>query len=195
MADEARAGPLIVGLGGTTKSGSSTERALRAAMQAIKAKGGRVQVFDGPFLAGLPIYDPENPVRNDTETLFVDAVRSASGLVIASPGYHGGVSGLIKNAIDLLEETSKDSRVYWDGLPVGLITTAYGYQATASTLASLRAIVHAMRGWPTPLGIAINSLSVKLDPDDYSCSDPGINVQFGLMADQVLRFARAMGGA
>ena len=151
-------------------------------------------MFDGPFLAKLPIYDPENPLRNAAEELFVDTVRSASGLVIASPGYHGGVSGLVKNAIDLLEETSKDGRVYWDGLPVGLITTAYGYQATASTLASLRAIVHAMRGWPTPLGVAINSLSVTLDPVDYSCSDPKVGAQFGVLADQVLKFAGAMVG-
>ncbi len=40
---------------------------------------------------------------------------------------------------------------------VGLIATAYGWQATGSTLATLRSIVHALRGWPTPLGAAINS--------------------------------------
>jgi FMN reductase len=38
-----------------------------------------------------------------------------------------------------------------------LIATAHGSQAAASTLATLHTIVHALRGWPTPLGAAINT--------------------------------------
>ena len=57
---------------------------------------------------------------------YIEAIRSADGVIIASPGYHGSVSGLVKNAIDYIEETARDERVYLDGLPVGLIVTAYG---------------------------------------------------------------------
>src|SRR3546814_8041656 len=79
----------------------------------------------------------------------VAAVRDADGLILASPGYHGSISGLVKNAIDYLEETARDRRVYLHGLPVGLIATAFGWQATGGTLLAMRSIVHALRGWPT----------------------------------------------
>ena len=57
---------------------------------------------------------------------------------------------MVKNALDTLEITAKDAAPYFDGRPVGTIVTAYGWQATGSTLAALRAIVQAMRGWNTP---------------------------------------------
>ena len=94
----------------------------------------------------------------------------------------------VKNAIDYVEETAKDSRVYLDGLPVGLIVTAYGWQATGSTLATMRSIVHALRGWPTPLGAAIRSTSGMFK--DGQCSDDASRGQLELVGRQVVEFAR-----
>ena len=53
-------------------------------------------------------------------------------MIIASPGYRGSTSGLVKSAIDCLEETPKDTRCI-DSVPVGLIVTAYGWQGAGST--------------------------------------------------------------
>jgi FMN reductase len=122
----------------------------------------------------------------------VTAIRAADGVIIASPGYHGSISGLVKNAIDFVEDTAKDARVYLDGVPVGLIATAYGWQATGSTLATLRSIVHALRGWPTPLGAAINSSGGIFR--DGLCSDPSAASQLELVGRQVTRFARLRQG-
>ena len=63
----------------------------------------------------------------------------------------------IKNALDYAEDTAKDARPYLDGRAVGCIACAYGWQATDSTLIAMRSIVHALRGWPTPLGVAANT--------------------------------------
>ncbi len=43
------------------------------------------------------------------------------------------------------------------GAPSVLIACAGGWQATGSTLNTLRSIVHALRGWPTPMAATINS--------------------------------------
>ena len=59
----------------------------------------------------------------------------------------------MKNAIDLLEDLRGDSRVYLDGRAVGCIVTAAGWQGCNTTLGAMRGIVHALRGWPTPLGV------------------------------------------
>lgn len=127
------------------------------------------------------------PERTASEAEIVRTVRKADALIIASPGYHGGIAGMVKNAIDLLEDTAKDERVYFDKLPVGLIVTAYGWQATGSTLAALRSVVHAMRGWPTPIGVAVNSLETKFD-EQSQCSEERVVDQLGAMVAQILWF-------
>jgi FMN reductase len=180
--------PYIVGIGGTTSPGSSTEQALQLALAAAEAEGARVRLFGGAEIGGLPHYAYGALEASEGGRELVKAVREADGLIIASPGYHGSISGLVKNAIDFIEETAKDQRVYLDGLPVGLIVTAYGWQATGSTLATLRSIVHALRGWPTPLGAAIKSASGLFV--DGKCTDQGSAGQLDLVGRQVVEFAR-----
>jgi FMN reductase len=180
--------PLIVGIGGTIGAVSSTERALRIALDAVEREGYATRLFGGEDMARLPLYDPRATSRTSQEREFVDAVRKASGVIIASPGYHGSLSGVVKNALDLLEETAKDARPYLADMPVGLIATAYGWQATGSTIAALRSIVHALRGWPTPFAAAINTQITQFD-DQGGATDPAVVEQLCLIGRQVARFA------
>ena len=180
--------PLIVGIGGTIGAVSSTERALRIALDAVEREGFATRLFGGEDMARLPLYDPRATSRTSQEREFVDAVRKASGVIIASPGYHGSLSGVVKNALDLLEETAKDARPYLADMPVGLIATAYGWQATGSTIAALRSIVHALRGWPTPFAAAINTQVTQFD-DQGGATDPAVVEQLCLIGRQVARFA------
>ncbi|WP_294262934.1 NADPH-dependent FMN reductase [uncultured Sphingomonas sp.] len=180
----------VVGIGGTLRAGSSSERLARAVLSACEARGAEVRMFDGPHLARLPHFDPATPNRSPAEAELVEAVRTADALVIASPGYHGGVSGLVKNAIDLLEDLRGDVRPYFDRRPVGLIVSAAGWQAGGVTLAALRGIVHAMRGWPTPIGLAVNSIEQKPFDAAGQLVDPGILNAVEAMAGQLLQGVR-----
>jgi FMN reductase len=175
--------PLIVGIGGTHNPNSSTEQALEIALRAAEQANARIRLISGRYLMKLPLYFAEGSAGQD----LIEAVRAADGLIIASPGYHGSISGAVKNAIDYLEETAKDARPYVEGLPVGLIVTAFGWQATGSTLATMRSIVHALRGWPTPLGATINtSRSIFCEG---VCSDANAAKQLTLVGRQVAEFA------
>ncbi|SLI18383.1 putative flavoprotein [Mycobacteroides abscessus subsp. abscessus] len=140
---------------------SSTETALRLALDAAQANGARTAVFGGGALARLPMYDPDRPPGDEARQL-IEALRRADGVIIASPGYHGSVSGLVKNALDYVEELRDDGKPYLSGRAVGCVSTAYGWQAAVTTLQTLRSIVHALRGWPTPLGAAINSAATRI---------------------------------
>ena len=188
MAVDPASPPLVVGIGGTIGGVSSTERALRIALDAAEREGFRTRMFGGADMARLPLYDPRATSRTADEEAFVDAVRQASAVIIASPGYHGSISGVVKNALDLLEETARDARPYLADMPVGLIATAYGWQATGSTIAALRSIVHALRGWPTPFAAAINTQITKFDAEG-GASDPAVVEQLGIVGRQVARFA------
>lgn len=178
--------PLVVGIGGTTRPGSSTETALRAALRHAEELGAVTQLFGGDALAALPGYSPEEKERTEGQTALVEAVRRADAVIFASPGYHGGVSGLVKNAIDLLEDLRADDRVYLDGMPVGCIVTAAGWQGCNTTLGAMRSIVHALRGWPTPLGVTLNTAGVKLFDGDGQCLDAQVSTSLRMLAEQVV---------
>jgi FMN reductase len=181
--------PRIVGIGGTTKSGSSTEKALQVCLAEAARLGARTHIISGAQLAALPLYSPEETARTAEQQQFVAAVRDADGLILATPAYHAGMSGLVKNAIDLLEDLRDGPRPYLDGRAVGCIVTAYGWQGAGTTLTSVRSIVHALRGWPTPLGVTLNTAQPLFDAAG-ACVDERTRAQLELLAAQVVGFAR-----
>ena len=181
--------PLIVGLGGTVRPGSTTERALCVALRAAEAAGAETRLFGGAFLARLPIFDPRPGGPSPEQDELTRAVAEADGLIVASPGYHGSISGVIKNALDTLELTRADERPYLSGKPVGAIITADGWQAAGTTLMALRAIIHALRGWPTPFGAALNAGSGLFD-EAGECREAKDAWQLATVAEQVMEFAQ-----
>jgi FMN reductase len=177
--------PRILGIGGTTRSPSSTEKALRIALAAAERRGAEVREICGAALM-LPMYDPQSRERNAASSEFVDALRNADGLVVSSPAYHGSISGMLKNALDYVEDLREDRRVYLDGMPVGLIICGSGWQGLGHTLGTLRTIVHSLRGWPTPLGVTINSLETRLD-ETQDRNEPVMR-QLAMVGEQVAEF-------
>ncbi|MFY9208106.1 MAG: NAD(P)H-dependent oxidoreductase, partial [Candidatus Nanopelagicales bacterium] len=112
----------IVAIGGSTREESSTELALRIAGRAAERAGAHVTYVTGPDLI-LPMYDINDPDRQPVVKDFIESVRQADGLILASPGYHGGMSGLFKNAMDYLEDLREDERPYLHNRAVGCIST------------------------------------------------------------------------
>lgn len=178
--------PLVVGLGGTTRPDSSTERVLRLALDAAGRCGARTLLLGATALQ-LPLYDPTTTTRAPAARRLVATVARADGLIIGSPSYHGGLSGLVKNALDYLEDLRDDPRPYLDQRAVGCIVTAAGGQA-APVLTSLRSVVHALRGWPTPLGVAANTSGLARGG---VLADPKLAEQLEIVGSQVAEFARA----
>jgi FMN reductase len=180
--------PFIVGIGGTERRESMTEACIREALKAAEMAGARVELFDARAL-DLPMFKPTARCRGTRAASLIDAIRRCDGVVLGSPGYHGGLSGLVKNALDYLEDLHDDPRPYLDGRAVGCIACAHGGQAPASTLTSLRDIVHALRGWPTPLGVTVSSGSTVVV--DGSVGDDGLRRRLHLVGRQVVEFAAA----
>ena len=177
----------VVCIGGTVRPGSSSEQALRMAARRAEELGATTRVFGGDELAQLPMYSPEAGDGGPVAAELVDHLRRADGVIIASPGYHGSISGLVKNALDYTEDMRDDDSPYLADRSVGLIVAAYGWQAAVTTLTSIRSIVHALRGWVTPFGAAINSTQCTFS--EGTCSEPRVQEQLTVVADEVVRFA------
>ncbi len=180
--------PFIVGIGGTTRPGSSSEKALRYALALAEAQGADVEMFDGASI-NLPMYAPESAVRTEGARQLIAALRRAHGVILSTPCYHGSVSGLVKNALDYTEDMCKDPEPYLDGRAVGLIVCGHGWQSTGVVLSAFRSIVHALRGWPTPMGVAINTLVERFDEQGAAIGEQSAR-QMAIMVGQVIEFAR-----
>jgi FMN reductase len=179
----------ILAMGGSTTPMAASERALRIAAAAAASSGADVEFLTGRDLI-VPIYDTESHARDDSQQRLVAALRTCDGLLVASPGYHGSISGMVKNALDYCEDLRADDRPYLHDRAVGCIAVAHGWQTAVGTLHQMRQIVHSLRGWPTPLGCAINDAGGLLGPD-AATSDIDVVRQLQTLGEQVTEFAIA----
>lgn len=138
----------IVGITGSLRSDSYSALALEQAINRVKALGAEAEILDLrdmklPFCDGGDQY-PDYP---DVE-LLKSTVKAADGLILATPEYHGSVSGVMKNALDLM------SFEHLAGKVTGLISVLGG-QSNNNALNDLRIIMRWVHGWVIPEQIAI----------------------------------------
>lgn len=160
---------------------------MRHVLASAQRAGARTNLISGPLLQ-LPLYQPENLERGEGARFLVAELARADGIIVGSPGYHGSISGLVKNALDYAEDLRTDARPYFSGRAVGCIATAGGWPGAVNTLGALRDIVHALRGWPTPLGAALNSAELSFDHHGVP-SDPVVDRTLRTIGEQVVQFA------
>jgi FMN reductase len=181
--------PFIIGIGGTTRPNSTSERAIAQALAFAEEQGATTELFGGEFICGLPLYRPDRQQHTVEERTFIESIRRCNGVIVSTPGYHGSLSGPIKNVLDLIEDTAHDERPYLTDRAFGGIVTAYGWQACGTSLVALRMIAHALRAWPTPFGAIINA-SAPIYESDGRCTQESVRAALRLVARQVVEFAR-----
>ncbi|MDG9702000.1 NADPH-dependent FMN reductase [Streptomyces sp. DH37] len=177
----------VLGVGGSLRADSTAEKALRVALAEAERLGAEVDMLAGTQLA-MPLYDPRAEYRGPEAQRLIKAVAAADGVVLATPAYHGSISGLMKNAIDHMEELRDNERPYLSGRAVGCVAVSDGAQGAVAALGALRDVAHALRGWPTPLGIALDDVASRFGPDG-ECTDVRARRQLTAMAGQVVEFA------
>ncbi|MEH1777659.1 MAG: NADPH-dependent FMN reductase [Nostoc sp.] len=176
----------IIGIGGSLRSNSYTQLALQVAVQRVEALGAEVEVLDLrqlqlPFCSGAKEY-PEYP---DVKRL-QDTVSQADGLILATPEYHGSVSGVLKNALDLMSFEQLSDKV------TGLISVLGG-QPNSNALNDLRLIVRWVHGWVIPEQIAIGQAYGAFSPEG-KLLDEKLSQRFDQFAQSLVDNTRKLRG-
>jgi len=148
----------IVGIVGSLRIDSYSALALQQAINRAEALGAEVEILDLKEMT-LPFCDggSEYPQYPDVEILQAK-VKAADGLILATPEYHGSVSGVLKNALDLMSFDHLSDKV------TGLISVLGG-QSNSNALNDLRIIVRWVHGIVIPEQIAIGQAWQAFDPD------------------------------
>jgi NAD(P)H-dependent FMN reductase len=93
----------VAGLCGSLRQESFTRMALQVALQGAQEVGAQTHLID--LRAYQLIFcdgkEDESTYPQDVFSLRQE-VRAAQGIILATPDYHGGYSGVLKNALDLM---------------------------------------------------------------------------------------------
>lgn len=148
----------IVGIAGSLRAESYTYQALDLAAQRVEALGAEVEILDLRQM-NLPFCDggDEYPEYPDVKRL-QSTVKQADGLILATPEYHGGISGVLKNALDLMSFEELSDKV------AGMISILGG-QSNSNSLNQMRVIMRWVHAWVIPEQIAIGQAWKAFDKE------------------------------
>ncbi len=151
----------ILGLGGSLRAGSTTTLALHIALAGAREAGAQTRLIDLATLC-LPLFDGTYsldgyaPADRAAMTTLLDAADEAHGVILASPTYHGTISGALKNALDILEVATDDAGSRLGGKVAGLMAVQGGTSGTGvNTLTTMLLAARAMGAWVAPTMVSI----------------------------------------
>lgn len=151
--------PHIVLISGSLRPGSTCDRVALWCAERCAEQGAAARVFTGAEI-DFPAYRPGLGRTHAAVAGFLGELRSADGVILVSPTYHATVSGLLKNALDYVNDI-EGPVPYLEGRAIGTVAVGAGAQGAVSTLTTLRTIGHALRGWPTPVGAAVSQVPAE----------------------------------
>jgi chromate reductase, NAD(P)H dehydrogenase (quinone) len=123
----------VLGVAGSLREGSYNRAALRAAIELAPA-GMTIETFD---LAPIQPYNEDVKQQGfpPPEQEFRDKIRAADALLIVTPEYNRGISGVLKNAIDW---ASRPPDQPFNGKPAAIFGASPGMVGTAVAQFELR---------------------------------------------------------
>lgn len=176
----------FVGIAGSLRADSYSQQALQLAAQRLEALGATVEILDLRTLK-LPFCDggKEYPDHPDVDRLR-QAFHQADGMILVTPEYHGSVSGVIKNALDLMSFDQLSGKV------AGLVSVLGG-QPNSNALNDLRTILRWVHAWAIPEQIAI-AQAWKAFGADGKLQDAKLSERFDQLAQSLVENTQKLRG-
>jgi FMN reductase len=146
----------VLGVAGSIRQGSYSTQALKIALEYAKKQGAEVRLLELNRLV-LPLYYPGAPASKEVEHA-TEAIAWADAFILASPDYHGSVSGALKNFLDYFYEE-------FAGKVFGYIVASH--EKGLTVMEQMRTAVRQCYGWSMPYGVSING------PQDFTRDEIG----------------------
>jgi NAD(P)H-dependent FMN reductase len=174
----------IVGIGGSLRSQSYTYQVLKLSLQCLSQSEVETSLVDLRLLH-LPFCDGSERYANYPDVvLFKQQIQEADGIVLATPEYHGSVSGVLKNALDLLDEEQMRGKV------VALIAVVGGVHST-NAINTLRIICRQLHSWVLPEQIIIPNALENFDAEGQLL-DPALKNRLNDMMQHLVQTSRRL---
>lgn len=130
--------PKLLGISGSLRAGSTNRKLLRAAV----AEFGDASYTEADL--NFPLYDGDlesgQGIPAAVHTLS-DQIREADAVLISTPEYNKGISGVLKNALDWVSRTKNP----WTDKPVAIMSATAGRAGGERTQVMLRMCMFTFR--------------------------------------------------
>ncbi|MEW6603667.1 MAG: NADPH-dependent FMN reductase [Thermoproteota archaeon] len=138
----------ILGVAGSMRADSYSTKALKTALDLVKKYGAEVRLLDLSKTV-LPLHDPGAPASGqvEEEKEAARAVEWADAFILASPDYHGSMSGALKNFLDHFHRE-------FGGKLFGYVVASHEKGLTA--MDQMRTVMRQCYGWSMPYGVSVN---------------------------------------
>lgn len=173
----------IVTICGSVRPGNYTAKALQLALDEF-SRIPDVEVLP-VYLESLDLPLPGLPAKNPAAIeQFQKSVGDATGVLLASPEYHGGISSPMKLAIDNLGFPSMLA-----DKPVSLLGVAAGVIGAIKSTEQLRAICAHVGAIPLPMAVSVAKVQQLFD-EEGNCLDPEMEKYIRRSARNLIDYIR-----
>ena len=136
----------ILGVSGSLRDGSFSRRALEFTLEAVPKPEAETRLLD-LSRSELPMYRPGEGAAANVVREVAEAVTWADAFLLATPDYHGSMSGAMKNFLDY----------HWEefaGKLFGYLCASHEKGLTA--MDQMRTAVRQCYGWSLPYGVSVH---------------------------------------
>ena len=172
----------VTGICGSLRANGATKKALATALSGAAEYNADTELlelrdFDLVFYGSVP----QEKYPPDVFRLR-QAIRDSQGIILATPEYHGSITGALKNMLDLMGIEDFETKI------VGLVGVAGGHMGAINSLNTMKTICRNLHCWVLPQEAAIANSAETFD-DDGTVKDPAIEERLLNVGRQVVKFA------
>ena len=173
----------IVAICGSLRPGSYTRMALQVALRGARESCAEATLIDLRDYQLIFCDGKENESGYPKDVFRLrDDVKRAHGLILGTPEYHGGVSGVLKNALDLLGFDELEGKM------IALVGVSGGALGAVHALSHLRTVGRALHAWVIPEQVAISE-AWKVFDEEGNLKNPEVEKRLLEVGRQVARFS------
>ncbi len=172
----------ITGICGSLIAKGSTKKALTIALSGAAEFGAETMLLELRDI-DLVYYGsvPQDEYPPDIVRLR-DEIRNSQGIILATPEYHGSLSGALKNMLDLMSIDDFETKI------VGLVGVAGGHIGAIHSLDTMKTICRNLHCWVLPQEVSIANSGQAFN-DDGTVTDPSLEERLLNVGRQVVKFA------
>ncbi len=172
----------IAGVCGSLSANGATRKALAIALKGAAEYNVETALLDLRDF-NLVFYGSVPPDEYPPDVLRLRRVlRESQGIILATPEYHGSLTGALKNMLDLMSIDDFETKI------IGLVGIAGGDIGAINSLNTMKTICRNLHCWVLPQEVSIAN-SREAFNDDGTAKDPAIEERLLNVGRQLVKFA------
>ena len=172
----------ITGVCGSLSTDGATRKALVIALKGaaehnVETTLLELRDFNLVFYGSVPQDEyPPDVIR------LRQALKDSQGIILATPEYHGSLTGALKNMLDLMSIEEFETKI------IGLVGVAGGHIGAIHSLNTMKTICRNLHCWVLPQEVSIANSSQVFN-DDGTVKDPKTEERLLNVGRQLVKFA------